>query len=79
MVVFPNRPAEHNPLHNGDDKPAVLPYRPMLQFEHVSVSPLMYVPALQTAAVGDVDPGGHTKLALHGPEHDDDVSPEVEP
>jgi len=66
-------------VHALDDKPAVAPYKPALQFVHTLMPCTLYWPARHCTGVDDVDPAGHTYPAVQSPEHDDDVSPDTDP
>jgi hypothetical protein len=72
-------PAVHAPEHTLDDRPAVAPYRPALQFTQSIMGDTMYCPAAHGDGVAEVDPGLHTYPAVQLPVHSGDVSPGLSP
>ncbi len=72
-------PAVQGPLHAGDVKAVVAPYRPAGQAEQTLAPAREYVPGPHLTAVPLVEPAGHACPALQEPEHVDTVSPTVAP
>jgi hypothetical protein len=78
-ATAPYWPAGHGPLHDALPPAAENPNRPAAQFVHTAAPLVLYLPAGHVWAVADVDPAGHAYPAVHIPEHDAVVSPDVDP